>query len=270
MKPEPKAIIMSFVPGFCIVCLLFLVYFLEQQSEFSFVKYGLYPRSTEQLTGIITYPMVHKDFEHLFSNALPIFILAAMLRYFYNSVFWNVFLLNWILGGIWLWLGGRPSFHIGASGWVYGLASFLFFSGIWRWERRTMAVSMIIVFLYGGMVWGLFPFFKDMSWEGHLFGGMSGLLLSWIYRKREPQRIPFDWENEEEKDTTEIFELPDDTGDAENDMVDDRLNEDKQYVNMNSENDVHILQHQQPQLRYIYKAHSDEEKEKDTDNDMKS
>ncbi len=196
MKPEVKSILQSFIPGFLLVLILSLIKYYEVQTETSFASYGLFPRSVPDLRGIITFPLIHKDYDHLFSNAIPLFILMAMLRYFYREVSLKVFLLTWILGGLWLWLGGRASYHIGASGLVYGLSSFIFFSGIWRRERRMLAVSFIVVFLYGGMVWGIFPWFKETSWEGHLFGGLAGLLLSWTYRKEGPQRTKYHWEDE--------------------------------------------------------------------------
>jgi membrane associated rhomboid family serine protease len=204
MKPEVKSILYSFIPGFLLVLILSIIKYYEVQTETSFASYGLFPRSVPDLRGIITFPLIHKDYDHLFSNAIPLFILMAMLRYFYREVSLKVFLLTWILGGLWLWLGGRASYHIGASGLVYGLSSFIFFSGIWRRERRMLAVSFIVVFLYGGMVWGIFPWFKETSWEGHLFGGLAGLLLSWTYRKEGPQRTKYQWEDE--PDEFEEFE----------------------------------------------------------------
>lgn len=200
MRPELKPILKSFLPGLLLIAVLTAVRYYETVTHLHLTHLGLFPRSVEHLGGMLTFPFIHRDNEHLFSNAVPLFILSAMLFYFYRDVSWKVLLLTWMLSGFWLWLGGRPPAHIGASGIVYGLASFIFFSGVWRKERRMMAVSMTVVFLYGGMVWGLFPFFKDVSWEGHLFGGLSGLLLSWVYRKEGPQRIVYDWENEPEEE----------------------------------------------------------------------
>ena len=83
-----------------------------------------------------------------------------------------------------VWLGGRPVYHIGASGVVYGLASFIFFSGIYRKNRALLAISLLTIFLYGGMFWGLFPVKEGVSWESHLFGFITGLLIA-IYYKNE-------------------------------------------------------------------------------------
>ncbi len=200
MKPEVKSIIKSFIPGSLFVLGISLIKYYEVSQHISFSTYGVFPRSLDALTGIFTFPLIHKDYDHLFSNAVPLFVLMAMLNYFYKDIASKVFLLMWLIGGAWLWMGGRPSFHIGASGLVYGLASFIFFSGIWRKWRSMLAVSMIVVFLYGGMIWGVFPWFKETSWEGHLFGGLAGLLLSWMYRHDGPQRPKFVWEEEIEDD----------------------------------------------------------------------
>lgn len=200
MKPEVKSIIKSFLPGTLFVLVISFIKYYEVSQQLSFITYGVFPRSLDALTGILTFPFIHKDYDHLFSNAVPLFVLMAMLHYFYKDMASKVLLLVWLFGGAWLWMGGRPSYHIGASGVVYGLAAFIFFSGIWRKWRNMLAVSMIVVFLYGGMIWGIFPWFKETSWEGHLFGGMAGLLLSWMYRKEGPQRPKFVWEEEIEDD----------------------------------------------------------------------
>ena len=196
MKPEVKNIISSFIPGTLFIGLLSLIKYYEVSQQVSFSTYGVFPRSLDEISGILTFPLIHKDYDHLFSNAVPLFVLMGMLNYFYKEMAGKVFFFLWLIGGAWLWIGGRPSFHIGASGLVYGLASFIFFSGIWRKWRSMLAVSMIIVFLYGSMIWGIFPWFKETSWEGHLFGGLAGLLLSWLYRKEGPQRPKFVWEDE--------------------------------------------------------------------------
>ena len=196
MKPEVKNIISSFIPGTLFIGILSLIKYYEVSQQVSFSTYGVFPRSLDAITGILTFPLIHKDYDHLFSNAVPLFVLMGMLNYFYKDMAGKVFFYLWLIGGAWLWIGGRPSFHIGASGLVYGLASFIFFSGIWRKWRSMLAVSMIVVFLYGSMIWGIFPWFKETSWEGHLFGGLAGLLLSWLYRKEGPQRPKFVWEDE--------------------------------------------------------------------------
>jgi membrane associated rhomboid family serine protease len=166
-------------------------------------RYGLYPRSWEGLLGIITSPLLHADFNHLFANSVPLFVLGASLFYFYRSIALRVFLLIWLFSNIWVWGMGREAYHIGASGLVYGLAAFLFVSGLIRKEPRLMAISMFVAFLYGSFIWGIFPELfpeKNISWEGHLMGMLAGIIFAIYFRKSGPQRKRYSWEFEEEDD----------------------------------------------------------------------
>jgi membrane associated rhomboid family serine protease len=208
MRAEEKSILKSFIPALIFVAILWIVKGVEIYYSKSFVNYGLYPRSIEDLRGIILMPFLHDDLKHLFSNSVPLLILGATLSYFYKEVALKAFFQIWILCGVWLWIGGRPSYHIGASGLVYGLASFIFFSGVLRREKGMMALSLLVVFLYGSMIWGLLPIIQGVSWEGHLFGGLSGTLMAWHYRKVGPQRKVYDWEKEEELEEAEIDDHP--------------------------------------------------------------
>ena len=196
MNTEQLRILKSFYAPFVFVTILWLVKLIEIDFNLDFSSYGLLPRHVVGLRGIVTMPFIHSDIKHLFSNSIPLIILGASLIYFYKESATKVFLLVYFLDGIWLWMGGRESYHIGASGIVYGLATFLFFSGIFRKYIRLMAISMLVVFLYGGMVWGIFPLFIGISWEAHLFGAFAGLLCAWIFRKEGPQRPVYEWEDE--------------------------------------------------------------------------
>jgi membrane associated rhomboid family serine protease len=236
-----------------LVTALWVVKLIEVQSGHSLAEYGVFPRTLSGLKGVITSPFIHGDMRHLVSNSLPLLILAGVLFYFYKSLAYRVFAGIYLLGGFWLWLGGRESFHIGASGLVYGLTTFLFFSGVFRRETRLMALSLLVVFLYGGMVWGIFPIFIGMSWEAHLFGAFAGLLYSYVYRKEGPQRKLYAWEVEPEEDTDEhnaYWKLPvpapapeGETGSGE--IFDGRVNSRKDYADGVQEKAVNI--------RYIYR-----------------
>lgn len=139
-------------------------------------------------------PFLHGDFEHLISNSIPLLILITGLVYFYKRLALKVIVWIWLLSGFWLWLGGRPSYHIGASAVIYGLTVFLFFSGVFRKDRRLMALSLLVVFLYGSLIWGILPIVEEHSWEGHLFGSCAGLLMALIYKSQGPQRPQYSWE----------------------------------------------------------------------------
>lgn len=186
-----------------------LVFLVESTLDFEFAVYGIYPLKLEGLKGILFSPFIHSGYEHLAANSVPFFVLALALFYFYRKLAYRIFILIYLLSGLCVWLGGREAWHIGASGVIYGLASFLFFSGIFRNDVKLLTIAIIVVFLYGGMFWGIFPLKPEISWESHLWGGVSGLILSIYYRKQGPQRHHYEWEEEEEEDKETEEETPD-------------------------------------------------------------
>jgi len=179
------------------VLFLWFVFWFEIQSGFNFAKYGLYPRTFIGLRGIFTSPFIHGDIKHLFNNSVPIFVLLATLLYFYRKVALNVLIYGTLLLGLLTWIIGRPSFHIGASGIVYLLFGFIFFSGLFQKYFRLIAVSLMVIFLYGGMIWYIFPTKESISWEGHLSGLIIGFLFAIYYRKSSPKTPQYDWEKED-------------------------------------------------------------------------
>jgi membrane associated rhomboid family serine protease len=173
-----------------------IVEIIEQISGLSFVKLGVFPLHLNGLQGILFSPFIHSGFSHLISNSVPFFILLFMLVYFYRRISYRIFFQMYFLAGICVWLAGREAWHIGASGVVYAMAAFHFVSGLIRNDVRLLTLSAIVVFLYGGMIWGIFPIDPDISWEGHLWGAVSGLVLALYYRKYIIRRDKFDWEDE--------------------------------------------------------------------------
>jgi membrane associated rhomboid family serine protease len=200
-----KLLLNVIIPGILIV-LMWLVKFIELIFEADFSRFGIYPLSAKGLWGILFSPFIHADFTHLFNNTLPLFFLSVALFYFYSEVAFKVFAWTYFLTGLFVWIAGREAYHIGASGLVYGLASFLFFSGIIRKYFRLIALSLLIVFLYGSMVWGIFPgIYYNVSWESHMLGFVSGIILAVWYRKEGPQQPVYKWMDEEmdEEDDSE-------------------------------------------------------------------
>ena len=196
-----KFLLSMIIPGI-FVFLMWLVKIVEILFETDFTGFGIYPLTARGLPGIILSPFIHADFNHLFSNSLPLFFLSVALFYFYSEVAIKVFIWTFFLTGLLVWIAGRDAWHIGASGLVYGLASFLFFSGIIRRYFRLIALSLLIVFLYGSMVWGLFPgVYKNVSWESHMLGFFSGVVLAVWYRNEGPQRPVYEWMEEEDRET---------------------------------------------------------------------
>jgi len=181
---------------------------IEEAFDTDLTWLGIYPHKMTGLIGVITAPLVHADFKHLTSNSVPMLILGVGLFYFYRGIAYRVFFLSYFITGFLVWFGAREAYHIGASGVVYGLASFIFFSGIIRRDPKLMAVSLMVIFLYGSMIWGIFPFIPDISWESHLSGGISGFLLTIYFRHLGPQRDSFNWEDDEDNPEEYEFEKP--------------------------------------------------------------
>lgn len=194
-----KLLLSMIIPGI-FVFLMWMVKIIELLFEIDLSRFGIYPLTTQGLPGILFSPFIHADFTHLFNNTVPLFFLSIALFYFYSEVALRVFTWTYLFTGILVWIAGREAWHIGASGLVYGLASFLFFSGIIRRYFRLIALSLLIVFLYGSMVWGLFPgVYKNVSWESHMLGFFSGVILAVGYKDQGPQRPVYEWLEEEEE-----------------------------------------------------------------------
>ncbi|PID69504.1 MAG: rhomboid family intramembrane serine protease [Flavobacteriales bacterium] len=189
-----------------LVLLLWIILWAELKFDLYFTKYGLYPRTLKGLQGVIFSPFIHSGVKHLFNNSVPLFVLLLSLFYFYRKIAFKILIYGTLLTGIFTWVIARPAYHIGASGVVYLLFSFLLFSGLIRRYYRLVAVSLIVIFLYGGMVWYILPIKEDMSWEGHLSGFITGLLLAIIYRKHGPQPVKYDWGEEDETEQYFIYE----------------------------------------------------------------
>jgi len=197
-----KRLVLSMLTPGIFVFIMWLVKITEILFNLDLTSYGIYPLSLTGLPGIIFSPFIHADFSHLFNNSIPLFFLGTALFYFYSEIAVKVSLWTYLLTGIFVWLAGRDAWHIGASGLIYGLASFLFFSGIIRKYFRLVALSLLIVFLYGSMVWGIFPdIYRNVSWESHMLGFVSGIILAVVYRKEGPQAPVYEWLDEEEDQT---------------------------------------------------------------------
>ena len=202
VKNEQRRLLGSFIIPFLFVILLWLIKGAEELFHVSFAEYGLYPLKARGLIGILTCPLLHADLAHLFANSIPLLVLGGLMFYFYRNTSWQIIALIWLVTGIWVWVFSRTEgVHIGASGVVYGMASFLFFSGIIRRDPTTMVITLLVTFLYGGMIWGIFPQFfpkQRISWESHLMGLLCGLVLAFFYRDTGPPRKSYRWEDEDD------------------------------------------------------------------------
>lgn len=189
------------IPLFLLL-VLYLLKFMESGMGWDFTRLGVYPLSRRGAFGIFAHPLIHKSYSHLLANTLPLFFLSWCLFYFYRHIAARIFFFIWTGCGLLTFLIGKPGWHIGASGLIYGLAFFLFFSGILRKHTPLTAIALLITFLYGGLVWNMFPQFAKAttSWEGHLSGAVAGTLCAFAFMHQGPQRPnPFAEEEEEEE-----------------------------------------------------------------------
>ncbi|MFC2104041.1 rhomboid family intramembrane serine protease [Bacteroidota bacterium] len=203
MKEERKRFFYSLVFPLLFLIIIWMVKISEILLNLNFVFLGIFPLKAKGLIGILTAPLIHSDFEHLIANSVPILILGIGLFYFYNKVAYKVFFLSYLIANIWIWFGARQAYHIGASGLVYSFASFLFVSGVIRKNIKLMAISLLVIFLYGSMIWGVLPIQPHISWESHLMGAIAGLVLAFYYRDQGPRRKMYSWELEDEEDDNE-------------------------------------------------------------------
>jgi membrane associated rhomboid family serine protease len=164
------------------------------------VSFGIMPRDFEGLRGIILSPFIHGEWNHLLSNLLPMLVLGILLFTSYREIAFRVFFLIYMLTGIWVWMFARESYHIGASGVVYGLWSFVLLSGFLRRRSDLIVLSFLLVFFYGSLFWGLFPIFPDVSFEAHVSGMLAGVMCAIYYLRQGPQKPKYFEEEDEEPD----------------------------------------------------------------------
>ena len=200
---------MLLAPMFAVLA-IWTVFWLELRLGVNFNEYGIYPRKLLGLQGVLFSPFIHGSVEHLYNNTIPLAILTLTLVYFYQRNALKVLCYGIIITGILTWLIGRPSFHIGASGIIYVLVSFVFFKGVFTKYYRLIALSLAIVFIYGSMLWYIFPIEEGISWEGHLSGFITGLILAKFIKTTIPESKKYKWEqddfNEEEDEFLKHFD----------------------------------------------------------------
>ena len=203
MSLERKKLIGALTVPVVLLFIMWVIKLVEIIFDVNLSWLGTGPLEVNGLQGIVFMPFVHGDLNHLMANTGSFLILSTALFYFYKDLSLRVLIGIWLLSGLWVWFGGRDSWHVGASGVIYGLASFLFVSGAIRKNNQLAALAMVVAFLYGSIIWGIFPDFfpkENISWEGHLGGLISGVILAVYYRKSGPQRRKYSWDLEEEEE----------------------------------------------------------------------
>jgi len=185
---------------------LWLIHLITYLFDIYTFKLGILPRNINGLVGILISPLIHGSFSHLLSNTAPLILMGIGIFYFYEKVAYKVFTIIYLGTGLLVWIFAREVYHIGASGVIYGFVSFLFFSGIFRKDNRSIALALVVIFLYGGLIWGVLPVEKGVSWESHLFGAIVGIIVAFIFRKIDPPKR-YEWEDEESDVPVEKLEV---------------------------------------------------------------
>lgn len=196
MSSEKKKFLDSIRIPILFLAIIIVIEFVSSLLNLNFVQLGILPRNVAGLIGILTAPLIHSGLGHLYSNVIPLFVLSTSIFYFYPTASKKITLIIYFFTNILVWIFARESYHIGASGIVYGLFSFLFFSGIFRKDKRAITLSVLTIFLYGGMAYGIFPTKEGISWESHLFGFIIGIFTAHFFRIKDVYK-KYDWEEEE-------------------------------------------------------------------------
>lgn len=188
------------------VALLWLIEGCDRLFNLELYRFAVSPREVIGLTGILFAPLLHGGWGHLIANSFTLVILGTVLQFAYpRSARWML-LLTWLGSGLGVWLFAAHSYHIGASGLTYGMMFYIFVSGILRRDRQSIALSMIVFFVYGSMIWGVFPQEQGISYETHFFGALFGIISAFIFRHLDPL-LPekhYDWEDEESEGESDI------------------------------------------------------------------
>lgn len=180
--------------GFVVV--LWLIHLMNWALDLDPLPFGVRPREWLGLIGIGAAPLVHGDFAHLVANSVPLLVLGAVMLFLYPHSTLRVLPAVYLGPGVLVWLFGRDSVHLGASGLVYGLVSYVFVAGLLRRDRRAIAASLMVVMLYGSLAWGVLPIQPRMSWETHLSATVIGVLMALALRKLDiPPRKRYAWED---------------------------------------------------------------------------
>jgi membrane associated rhomboid family serine protease len=179
------------------VALIWLIQLLNWALDLGPEDFGVRPRQLAGLLGILFAPLVHGGFAHLIANSLPLLVLGTAMLYLYPSAALRVLPAVYLGPGVAVWLFAGGGVHIGASGLVYGLVSYIFVAGLIRRDRRAIAASLLVCFMYGALVWGVLPIEPGVSWETHLAAALIGLLLAIALRRLDiPLRARYTWEDE--------------------------------------------------------------------------
>ncbi|MCO6481135.1 MAG: rhomboid family intramembrane serine protease [Phaeodactylibacter sp.] len=195
----------SLLLPFWLIAILWCIQLFQALTGIDFGIYGIFPRESFGLRGILFAPLIHSGWPHLLSNTPPLFMLSAIVLFFYRRIAIPSFIMIYLLTGAAVWLFARDNaFHIGASGVVYGLVAFVFWNGIFRRNLKSIVLALVVVFYYGSMFMGILPNGEaNISWESHLLGGLVGIFTSFWFKntiEKDEERPTYSWEQEPEQE----------------------------------------------------------------------
>lgn len=205
---------------------------IQDVTKTTFYDWGIFPRTSKGLKGILFAPFIHGSWSHLVSNAVPLLLMGFGVFYYFSDTGYKVFFWLAFSNGLWVWSFARASYHVGASGMVYGLAVFLVLSAMLKRNRNLLFFSLVVIFLYGGMVWGVLPLDPKISWESHLMGAMAGAFLAFYYRKEGVVKETIVWDEDSYLSEEEKVEAEDDS-----------LNSDEHTSPQSGSSEIHIVYH---------------------------
>jgi len=228
-----------------IVFTIWLVFWYQVRVDHGIKSFGIRPQKFEGLLGIFTSPFLHGDISHIYNNSIPLFVLLLALFYFYKRIAWKVILYGVLLSGFLTWLIASTGNHIGASGLIYVLVSFIFFKGIFAKHYRLIALSLMVIFLYGSMIWYVFPVKDGMSWEGHLGGLITGLVFALIFKKQVAKPERYKWEQPSYNEEDDPFMR--------------QFDENGNFIELEPEpeTEFELENNQAPKIRYIFRKKED-------------
>lgn len=212
-SPDPYShkqphILRQLVFPISLVIMMWAVKIIEVAQNHKYTRWGIFPRDIDGAVGVLTAPFIHSDWQHLMSNTLPLFMLTSVMMVFYRRVALPAYMIITVLTGAMVWLFARESYHVGASGVVYGLVAFLAWTGIFRRNLKSIILSLVILVMYSGYFHGIVPNKEGVSWESHLFGGFVGIFVAFLFknvREDDEAEKPDPWADEA---GTEQYFLP--------------------------------------------------------------
>ena len=192
----------SALTALAFIALLWLLEVLDRAFGLQLYRLGVYPHALHGLPGVLFAPLIHGSWSHLLSNSFALLILLTALLFGYPRSARLALVFIYLGSGLGVWLFARENYHFGASGLTHGIMFYVFTSGILRRDRRSIALSLIVFFIYGGMIWSIFPQEPGISYESHFFGAVCGVLAAFLFARRDPSPAGkhYEWEDEEDPD----------------------------------------------------------------------